>query len=649
MCGIAGIVGKMDANGMPRMLKALHRRGPNHQGFHSTPWATVGMTRLAILDTSPSGHQPMKACEDKVLIVYNGEMYNHQDQRIFLESKGVSFHSSSDTEVVLQLYLYYGDEFLKHVHGIFALAILDVRKGRGKERLLLARDPMGVKPLLYSGNPQNFVFASEMKALLASGKICKDVDPEALRQLLSYGSIQQPRTMFRDVHMLPAGCYMTVRYDSMSITTYWSMAKFKDEDRAHLPYEEQKEILSSALADCVRRQIVSDVPVGGFLSGGVDSSVMVALMRKYTSGKIKTFSIGFESGSSSDETTEAHRTAQHLQTEHHTHTISGTEAALFLPQIVEALDQPTIDGANSFFVSSLAAQHVSVAISGTGGDELFTGYPWFNHMYLWEESRKNRFSCAASLKERLGKVLSHDSFNALAIGRWSSIVEGIRAEASFCSAFCRQYYIFSAKQTSDLLSLPFRKQVHSGREPSVDFLMADVLNAETAIRRTSGLCLRGYTLNQLLRDIDVTSMYHSLEVRVPYLDPEIVLLGLSLSDQAKLSNPRALQLPGPHTYDNIGAKRILIDIARDLLPAGFENQVKRGFSLPFGEWLKGPIKSVLDETLSESAVSSRGLLNPVAVRQVHRDFNSGVVGWSHPWLLMMIELWCRRFLDNKQF
>ena len=406
MCGIAGIMGRAPQQSIGKMVVSMHHRGPDDSGVYSDNWISLGMARLAIIDITSAGHQPMANADKSIWIVYNGETYNFQQERQLLEKKGHSFFSHSDTEVVLRMYEVYGDDFLLRMRGMFALAIYDKRKGQGRERLLLARDHLGIKPLLYARMGANFLFASEIKAMLASGLIERSVDPEALRLLLTMGSVPQPLTILKGVQMLLPGHRLIIEGGRERLERFWKLETGRVKGLAGATYEDLVTEVRSTLEESVRLQMVSDVPLGAFLSGGVDSSMLVSLMARHSSHKVQTFSVGFgEEGSQIDETDDAARTAAFIGTDHTKVLVTGNEVREKIIQIASALDQPTVDGVNSYFVSMASRAGVTVAISGTGGDELFAGYPWFSIMAKaddWDRLHPFRAAtrrlCAASVK-----------------------------------------------------------------------------------------------------------------------------------------------------------------------------------------------------------------------------------------------------------
>jgi len=613
MCGIAGIAGRADRTQIQSMVSAMQHRGPDDHGIYQDDQIALGMTRLAILDLHPTGHQPMSTPEGTIWIVYNGELYNFKQERQILESHGYSFKSTSDTEVVLRMYEYYGDDFLLRMRGMFALAIYDKRKS-GRERFLLARDQFGIKPLLYTESGKNFIFASEIKALLASGLINPVINPNGLRLLLTFGSVYQPNTILENVKMLlPAHKLILENGQEKRIERYWSLGIDRNTGVRDLSYEKQVALMRDALQETIEMQMTSDVPLGAFLSGGVDSSILVALMAQHTDHKIKTFSVGFESeGKSIDESESAQKIAQYIGTDHSQVLVKGSDIVNHIHHIASGLDQPSVDGTNTYFVSMAAKKDVTVAISGTGGDEVFAGYPWFitmnNYRKIWN----------------IKKYLFYNR--------------------DFLTEYALQYYIFGSTRAKTTINPELWFASQAGLKEYHDVKPLDELPYGSPVERTSALVLRGYTSNQLLRDIDAVSMCHSLEVRVPYLDPVIADLALSLPDSAKLhskifSNPYA-------TYRFSGSKRILIDAGRDLLPKDFDLQPKLGFNMPFDAWLQGPLHEILEDTLSQRCVKQRKLFNPDTVKIIKHRFDTRKIGWTQPWLLMMTELWCREILDQ---
>jgi asparagine synthase (glutamine-hydrolysing) len=617
MCGIAGVFGAREPEMVQAMLGKLHHRGPDDEGIYTDERVSLGHRRLAIIDTSSGGHQPMSAANGRIQIVYNGEIYNFRSERSALEAKGWRFRSQSDTEVILALYQQYGDAFLPRLRGIFSLALYDEREGPGAERLVLARDHFGIKPLLYAEKGGILVFASELKALLASGQVSREVDPVGLRLLLSLGSVYQPQTLIRDVKALPSGHYLVVDASGTHLRRYWSYATDRIEGLRSLPYAEQVNALRKVMTDSVRLQMLADVPVGAFLSSGVDSSLIVALMARESNVRVKTFSVGFECGASAvDESRDTEEIANLLGTSHLRVMVGGAEVAAHVQRFITGLDQPSVDGLNSYFVSYAASQAATVALSGTGGDEVFLGYPWFAHI-------ERQFGTAPLYG---GAIRDNEG-----------------AGARFRDAFGSLYHCFGPDEAESLMS-DLHRTGAPRRSFAEDLDGADELREAGALDRASVLCLNGYTRNQLLRDIDACSMVHSLEVRVPFLDPVVADFALSVPSDAKLVVTDETLKPGA-SYNGSGVKRIVCDVARSYLPEEFfAKRAKKGFLLPHEDWLRGPLAELLRDTLSPETVKRAGLFDPSAAANVYEGFLSGKRPWSHPWLLMISELWRRQVL-----
>ena len=599
MCGIAGILNKLSRDELvfrcKAMLATMHSRGPNSAGYQLIHGGILGHTRLAVLDTSAAGAQPMS--KDSVTLVYNGELYTFREEKRFLESRGVTFSSNTDTEVLLELYRYHGKNFINYLSGIFSFALYDSKT----QELICARDPLGVKPFLYTHSEEKFVFGSDMKSMLASGLLSTDLDPQAAFSLCIRGSVPQPATLIKDIRVLPAGHMLIVHSGKITLHQFESLQK--DHSRLSCSYHEHVSECQSLLETVLAQQTISDVPLGAFLSGGIDSSLLVALLaQKHTN--LRTFSVGFESNlttETEDETEDAAYVADYLGVKHSTIKITQRDICQNIAKIAEDLDHPTVDGINSWLVCRAASQELTVAISGTGGDELFAGYPWFAAMQKSPRRTWKNF--------------------------WKP--------DPFLEKFDSQYRIFHPNEAQKLVPGNFQIPVRE-----------DPLSKNSDFNRITGMLLTGYTRDQLLFDMDTASMAHSLEVRVPLLDMRLVRFALSLPDSAKIS-PSSKSAPAG-SYASSGVKRILLDIGKKLLPKGFELRRKRGFTMPFDAWLRGDLKELCLDSLSSSTVTKRGRFDPQAVKEVENAFYQRVSAWPFPWLLMMTELWAHALLDNKK-
>jgi asparagine synthase (glutamine-hydrolysing) len=635
MCGIAGIFGIADSAAVDAMLEAMLHRGPDDGGVYRDELIALGQRRLAIIDTSPAGHQPMPGAGGDIQLVFNGEIYNFKEERAELERRGRRFTSHSDTEVILALYETYGEDFLSHLRGIFALGLYDRRGGPGREKLILARDHFGIKPLLYAERNGALIFGSELKAMLASGRIEPEIDAAAVRQLLNLGSVYQPQTMVQGVEALPSAHMMVVTRTDRRIQRYWSYGVDRIKGLRERSYAEQLDAVHHAIRESIRLQMVGDVPVGAFLSGGVDSSLVVAMMSRAAGAHVKTFSVGFEAGANAtDESHEAAEMAAILETDHSRVVVTGADMERHLGKFVRGIDQPSVDGLNSYFVSHAASQAVTVSLSGTGGDEVFLGYPWFGYIArdfpVVQQPRRG-------LLERSMDALR--GRHPVGPGGNQDIGPAIR------NVFGGLYHCYGPDLAAELLSAENRQRT-TQRSFAEEFAANDELPNAEPLDRTSVLCLNGYTRNQLLRDIDCCAMAHSLEVRVPFLDPVVMDHALSIPTGAKLlMQPRTLDYGA--SYSESGVKRIVCDVAKNYLPDWFfARRSKKGFSLPYADWLKGPLFETMNDALSAQSVAAAGLFDPNAVSRMRTEFLQDRRPWSHIWLLMITELWRREVLTG---
>ncbi len=647
MCGICGIWGKTDKPAVNAMVDAMYHRGPDDNGTYFDSKVSLGMTRLAILDVSEAGHQPMSTADGLIWIVYNGETYNFKTEREILESKGYKFNSSSDTEVILKMYEEYGDDFLKRLRGMFAIAIYDKRGGFGKERLLLARDHFGIKPLLYASVNNQIIFASEIKTILASGLVKPEIDPVGLRHLLTFGSVCYPYSIIKGVKMLPPAHKMIVENGEKRIERFWSFDINRRPELRDLPYEELIEEVREVLEESVQLQMVSDVPIGAFLSGGIDSSLMVAMMSAASNKRMKTFSVGFgREGTDIDESIEAEATAKYIGTDHSRVVISPQDVRDHIEKFTFGLDQPSNDGINTYFVSKAAREAVTVAISGNGGDELFAGYPWFIFMQReFEKSLANPLS--AKMRSFASAIFQQGAFDNFIPGKAGQIIHRLRNGGGFLNRFGdNSWQLFGVRSSSRLIAKDMRDSAQAGQSLHLDLHEMDEVPNGSTLERVSALSLRGYNNNQLLHDSDTVSMIHSLELRVPFLDPVVADTAFSIPDDAKLRTKGELSFEKNLSYHDTGAKRILLDIGKKMLPPDFDKKPKRGFGMPFEAWLRGSLKEVYLDTLSERQVKERGILEVPEVSRIKDEFEGGSLEALKLWTLMILELWCREVLDK---
>lgn len=558
MCGIAGIVSTSPAPAgdlgerLGRMQCRLRHRGPDDAGVFIAPdgRAAFAHTRLSILDLSPAGHQPMSTPDGRYTITFNGEIFNFDALRQELEQAGVAFQSRTDTEVILRLYEREGGDCVRRLRGMFAFAIWDDRE----KTCFLARDPLGIKPLYYWRSAGNLMFGSELRALLASGWVDAHPGMVGLYGYLTTGTVPEPATMARDVQMLDAGSWMLWREGRVRTQRYWQVA-FRP---GRMDRAEAAAVTREALVDSVRHHFVSDVPVGIFLSGGLDSTSVLALSQAAGAGTVSTYSIAFEEPKW-NEGPLARRIAEHFGARHHEFTITADLGRTWLEEFIESVDQPTIDGFNTFCVSKVAHQHgAKVVLSGLGGDELFAGYRSFvtlPSVIQWMRAT----TMAQPLYRAIGAWMeSHgDSSKARRLGDFMQ-------KGASCAGFYRAFRaVFSHAEAAAIAQglLPYGVVPPRGsREPE----LADGGTLRDAV---SFFELTTYMRNQLLRDSDVMSMRWGLELRVPFVDS--VLLDRITRIPASLR----LRL----------GKRMLVEAVPEL-PSWVLHQPKRGFTFPFERW-----------------------------------------------------------------
>lgn len=611
MCSISGLlrITKLGAGlteeAVVRMNAAQRHRGPDDQGTWSRAFGqgeiSLGNTRLAIIDTSSAGHQPMLDPATGNCITYNGEAYNFKDlsARIHLNPR-----SKTDTEVVLHAYNQHGIACFDQIRGMFALAIWDERK----RELVLARDRFGIKPLYYYVTDHFLVFASELRALLATGLVPGKLSRSGLDSYLATGSVTAPLTIVEGVRQLLPGHSLKVKAtDSGSLKC--TLAKFTTDEHESPRAQTRDEAvvqLRAELEESIRAHLVSDVPLGVFLSGGMDSSALVALMSQVSAQRPKTFSVVFDEADLSEEQY-SRLVAQRFDTDHCEIRLGEDQLLEMLPEAIAALDQPSMDGVNTFVVSR-AVKHagVTVALSGLGGDELFAGYPSFRRALKFASmprSSKRVLRAAAAVGGSFSSgSVRREKFMQL-VGSGGSPEEVYRI-------------------SRQLFATSFGPQINTDKGRSDP----DIVNA------ISRLELEGYMANTLLRDTDAMSMAHSLEVRVPFVDAKVVNYVLSLPGEWKLTREHT-DLP----------KRLLADAVADLLPRDFLARRKMGFTLPFEKWMQGRLRPEISSVFEDAKQLAASGLVADDTRDLWRKFLRAprAVGWTRPWALFVLAEWCR--------
>jgi asparagine synthase (glutamine-hydrolysing) len=620
MCGIAGIFYRdgrpIGRESLIRMARAIAHRGPDSEGMHvddGCPSVGLAARRLAIIDVE-NGGQPMATEDERFTIVYNGEMFNADDVRRGLEGLGHRFRSRCDTEVVLRGYAQWGPEVVTHLNGMWAFAVWD-RRTRG---LFVSRDRLGVKPLVYADTPQGFAFASEIKALLASGLVGRNLDLTALPHYLSSFVVPEPYSFFRGVRRLPAGHNVLVNAGGAREHRYWDCGFEEEQDRGLDIYQSE---VRELLADAVRRQLVSDVPLGVFLSAGVDSGVVAAVAGR-AAGRLRTFTLGFE-GSLADERQEARRLAVAIGAQHTEDVVTAREAASRLPDLLAAHDEPSQSLIQAYFVSRLAKREVTVALSGLGGDELFSSYPTHRVVDLLARLDEIPLALRRGILALAGKVGGKRARRLVALAEMRPDDRVSRWLLHQTDAATRELLISPDVRRAVDLGAPARHlEEHYTRT-----------QARHPLNRLLYVYLKTYLPDELLRTLDSMSMAHSLEARVPLLDHRLV--------------EYAMRMPARYKMSLTSGKVLLRRVAAEILPARSVAYRKRGFSPPIGTWLRRELSEVLRDTLCRPAVERRGVFDSDAVARLLESCLSGDTRSIQPvMMLFAFEMWAHRMFDS---
>jgi len=627
MCGITGFVNNSAEAADRGMLEAMNRaiihRGPDEDGFYVKENVGLAMRRLSIIDLA-GGQQPIRNADGTKWIVFNGEIYNYRELRREMEERGHKFYTNSDTEAIVHLYDEFGPDCLDHLRGMFAIAIWDERE----RSLFLARDRVGKKPLLYSHRPNgDLIFGSEFAALLADPAITREVDPAAIDSYLSFLCVPAPQTAFKGIRKLEPGHWLRWKDGRVETHRYW-LPDFSK--KIKISEEEAIEETTRILREATRMRMISEVPLGAFLSGGVDSSTVVALMAEESSTPVKTFSIGFEDQDFS-ELKYAKKVAEHIGAEHHEF-IVRPDAADVIPLLVEHYGEPYADSSAlpTYYVARETRKHVTVALNGDGGDESFAGYERYMAMQIAEGyARVPRF---------VRKALIEGPFNLLPVSETKKtrirdvqrffisaseprIERYFRWMSTFKPAVKRQIYtedlarVSEANNASHLLGDWFKRANGSG-----------VLDASLFVDQLT------YLPNDLLVKVDIASMANSLEARSPFLDHKVMEFAASLPENIKMPRLRT--------------KYLLKKVAARLVPREVIYRRKMGFGVPVGNWFRKELKALVHDTLLSKSFADRGLIRPEAVKRIVDEHTEARVDHAFPiWTLLMLELWYRRFID----
>jgi asparagine synthase (glutamine-hydrolysing) len=634
MCGICGfVVDQKGSSGdwlgtLQGMTRTLVHRGPDSGGHHLTRAGSsvvgLGHRRLSVIDLSEQANQPLSNEDDSVLIVCNGEIYNYRELTEELKAKGHRFKSQCDTEVIVHLYEDMGDRCVERLHGMFAFALWD----QSKARLLVARDPMGIKPLFYVFKDGNFYFASEIKALLPLDDVSREIDLRALDHYFSYGYIPGSQTIFRDIKKLHPASYLVFENGEIAVSPYWSIR--------YLPKTQLRgKALSEALLDlfrkAVKRHLVSDVPVGAFLSGGVDSSIVVALMSMVGECQFDTFSLGYASGGK-DELPYAHMVANRFHTTHHAFRVDP-EMTRILPELLWHLDEPFFDNSiiPTYFISKLARETMKVVLSGDGGDEIFGGYEWtrrnqyrvaYQRLPCFVRNPLKRVSAELDLVSEYGTGLMARTQRFLADMN-ADMETGFLRRTTVSRRFRQSLYSGALKEKlEDFDAIGYRNRLFS--EAQVDDSREKLLYADAV----------SYLPDDCLFKVDRMSMAHGLEVRVPFLDRDLVEF--------------AAKIPFSYKIHGLTSKYILKKTFSPFLPRKTLKQRKQGFTIPISAWLRGELGDLARRVLLSDTLSKRNLFDRGFLTWMLDEHRGGRQELGHRiWSIVVFEVWARLYLDEK--
>ncbi len=617
MCGIAGFIGIQRSRDhseelIDSMCKVIRHRGPDDQGVWVGDGAALGMRRLSIIDLA-GGHQPIFNEDQSILIVFNGEIYNYRELGKELQERGHRFTTNSDTEVIVHAYEEYGDDCVKHLRGMFTFAIWD----RKRQRLLAARDRFGKKPLNYYWDGQRLIFGSEIKSILEAG-IPREINSIALDEYLVYGYVPTPNTLFKGVLKLPAAHILIYEDGHISTKRYWDLPftpTCQDDEATAI------ERTRALLKDAVQVRLMSEVPLGAFLSGGVDSSVVVGLMSQMMSQPVKTFSIGFEEDDFS-ELPYARKVAKHFGTDHHEFFVRP-ELVSVLPQLVWAFDEPFADASMlpTYYVSKLAREHVTVVLTGDGGDEIFGGYKHYQR-----ELSINRIPALIRSLLKYGSMLMPDGMR----GRNRLRNMGSDLATRFAQSYTR-YPVGSRPSMYDSEYFAHVRDHNPYEQHIREFRTAQQLDIMAQMQYVDA---RIYLPDDILVKVDKASMFNSIETRTPMLDQQLVEYVSSLPSTIRTRNGVL--------------KDLLKKVAADMLPAEILTRPKQGFGPPIEQWFRSDLINYAHELLDSPRARQRGIFNPEFIRNLLIDHAStkGVNHSSAIWTMLCLELWFQVYMDK---
>ena len=631
MCGIAGIA-DFDGRDIPRslvqaMCTAICHRGPDDEGVlqipespsSTEPRAVLGNRRLSIIDIA-GGHQPLANEDGSIWTVQNGEIYNFQELRERLEAKGHRFATRSDTEIIVHLYEEMGEQFAGELDGMFAIALWDERK----KKLVLARDRFGKKPLLYAEAAGRLWFGSEFQALLADPAIRRDIDYEALDEYMSFMSVPAPLTIYQQIRKLPPAHVLVRDQSGTRIERYWSL---EYTPKTRITEDEAAAEVRRLLTEAVRKRLISEVPLGAFLSGGVDSSAVVAIMAGLQSAPVKTFSIGFDDPRF-NELVYARKIAERYGCEHHEFEVHP-KAIEILPAMASHYGEPYADSSAipSFYLAELTRKHVTVALNGDGGDEAFAGYGWHYGGRLAERWQMIPGPIRALAERTATALLPASADRRSTLSRVARFMKGAsRPRADRYRAWLSVY-------TPELKAALYANPAIRSRTDRLAEVFSGLTHLDAVDAMLAG-DVAWYLPTDLLVKMDIATMAHSLESRSPFLDWRLTEFVAKLPSEMKLRGGTS--------------KHLLKKAVADLVPAGNMHRPKQGFAVPIGGWFRGELKDYLADHVLSDRFNARGLFRPAEVRRIFDDHQREAHDYAHHlWVLLMLELWFRSFMDAR--
>lgn len=625
MCGICGSVGiNVNQSSIQKMTQAMFHRGPDSTGLICEERVQIGIRRLRIIDLE-RGDQPIYNEDKSIAVTFNGEIYNYKDLYQLLSEKGHKFYTRSDTEVIVHAYEEWGKDSPSYMRGMFAFAVLDKRKiDNAGYKIFLARDSLGIKPLYYWQAKDLFIYASEVRALLTCDLIPRTLSPAGLYTYILFGSVQEPLTIIDGIRSLPPASWLTIEDTPAGVII----------DKGQFWKPPQQELLDPTseqvrywVTETVQSHLISDVPYGAFLSGGIDSGAIVSLSSQSITEPLNTFTLAFDNWPS-DERDLALITASRWKTNHKTHVVSQHDVLRDLPSALASMDQPTIDGVNSWYVSREAKRAgLTVALSGVGGDELFAGYPTFRkvpplyhlpHHFPWLHfipGWSDGWPIFPGNRDARRKIMAY-----------------LSGDVPLAHPYFSVRGLFTGLQTEYILAPRIIEQLCDNK-PLEDWQIAVQTNVRQSeyydnVSAISWLELTQYMLSTLLRDTDMMSMAHSLEVRVPFVDQKLVERVISVSGKRKITRGRS--------------KPLLTNALGELLPTQITKTKKRTFTLPFENWLRQELATQVSNTLYYKSFDFHKWLNPLVTRKIWNSFIRGQTNWSRPWALYVLIHWIEK-------